>query len=203
MYPWALKSICTHIYMLTHTHVYACAWLPCCVCLHHPLATGGCSCLLKGPCQQLYPPSAEGLRYVLRGPIWRPRSLLGRKTPQSPLIQGLQAIAQSEGKRLQTTGKQGERKWGQCPCGFCPGSWLPSVRIRGQWSPECPSCTVEAWTPCPSVTSSQPSIQQAALGSGGMSEGPWRPCALQTGFHQLQRQQAVGRGAPGSHHPHI
>ncbi|CAN0569879.1 unnamed protein product, partial [Rangifer tarandus platyrhynchus] len=36
----------------------------------------------------------------------------------------------------------------------------------------CPSCTLEAWAPCPSVTSSQPSIQWAALGSGGMSEGP-------------------------------
>ena len=45
---------------------------------------------------------------MLRGPIWRPRNLLGRKTPQSPLIQSLQAMAQSEGKGLQTMGKQGE-----------------------------------------------------------------------------------------------
>ena len=32
---------------------------------------------------------------------------------------------------------------------------------------------------------------------------PGASCALQTGFHQLPGQQAVGRGAPGSHHPHI
>ena len=38
-------------------------------------------------------------------------------------------MAQSEGKGLQTMGKQWGGEWGQCPYGFCPGTWLSRVQM--------------------------------------------------------------------------
>lgn len=123
-----LTGICIRGPSRAYVHTYTCSLTHMYMHVHGCLAVFVCTILwlqeaavasLKGPASSSITPSAEGLCYVLRGPIWRPRSLLGRKTPQSPLIQGLQAIAQSEGKRLQTTGKQGERV-GPVPLWFLP-----------------------------------------------------------------------------------